>query len=246
MKPHNHDNPTNLVDECQDDPEARNLLRQAFDNTARWQEPFPGFWAHVKVHMNGKNLDGIVEIKHARDVKVSLPDEHVKQWVQNQLAMIAAHRVPRNFDDSDGKYVLTVEPEDAHPLGPKLLIHGDGFNSFYRIKEGRLTQINRTMSGGAFTINVEESFRTLEGRYLTTKYSVYFRSPDGKELKNVESITDSHVRIGSSDLPASRRIISFEDGNVLVNTLCLEGHQLFDQTSDSLSEPDGPVKEKVA
>ena len=37
--------------------------------------------------------------------------------------MMAVHRGPRSFEESDGKYSLTKE-EDGHPLGTKLNIHG--------------------------------------------------------------------------------------------------------------------------
>jgi hypothetical protein len=90
--------------------------------------------------------------------------------------MIAVHRGPRTFEESDGKYSLTME-EDGHPFGTKLIIHGS--NSFYRIKDNRITQINRKMAHPgmtpfAFTINVEESAVTQDQKNLTTKYSVYY------------------------------------------------------------------------
>jgi hypothetical protein len=43
----------------------------------------------------------------------------------------------------------------------------------------------------------------------------------------VESFTDSHVRVGSSDLPAARRIISYENGEVIVKTLTFKNHKLL-------------------
>jgi hypothetical protein len=120
--------------------------------------------------------------------------------------------------------------DDGHPLGVRLDIHGS--HSFYRLKNGRITQINRTMSHPnmapfAFTINVEESAVTQDKKYLTTKYTVYYFSPEDGKLKNVESFTDTHVRLGASDLPATRRIIAFENGGVVVKSLTLTGHQLL-------------------
>ena len=79
----------------------------------------------------------------------------------------------------------------------------------------------------AFTINVEESAVTQDKKNLTTKYTVYYFSPTEGKLNNVESFTDTHVRVGSSDLPASRRIIGFENGTVLVKSLTFSNHQLL-------------------
>jgi hypothetical protein len=212
-----------------DDPKAREALRLAFENTARWPQGFKGFTADLTVNINGKEFRGPLTVKGPREVLVQLSDGDVQKWVQEQLAMIAVHRGPRTFEESDGKYTLTME-EDGHPLGVRLDIHGS--HSFYRLKDNRITQINRTMSHPgmapfAFTINVEESAATQDKKHLTTKYTVYYFSPDDGKLKNVESFTDTHVRVGAADLPATRRIIAFENGSVSVKSLTLTGHQLL-------------------
>jgi hypothetical protein len=160
---------------------------------------------------------------------VQLGDEDVQKWAHDQLAMIAVHRGPRTFEDSDGKYTLTMK-DDGHPLGTRLDIHGS--HSFYRVKDDRITQINRTMShpgmaSFAFTINVEDSAVTQDNKNLTTKYTVYYFSPEDGKLKNVESFTDTHVRVGAADLPATRRIIAFENGTVIVKSLTLTQHHVL-------------------
>jgi hypothetical protein len=212
-----------------DDPNARELLRRAFDNTAQWPKDFRGFTADLTVNMNGKETSGLVMVKSPREVSVQLSDADVQKWAQEQLGMIAVHRGPRSFEESDGKYSLTME-EDGHPLGTKLVIHGS--HSFYRLKNDRITQINRKMAHPgmppfAFTINVEDSALTQDGKNLTTRYTVYYYSPTDGTLTNVESFTDSHVRIGSSDLPAIRRIISYENGEVTVKSLTFMNHKLL-------------------
>ncbi|HXX73704.1 MAG TPA: DUF3386 family protein [Nitrospiraceae bacterium] len=212
-----------------DDPHARDLLRRAFEKTARWQPDFKGFTADLTVNINGKETSGPVIVKGPREVSVQLSDGDVQKWAQEQLGMIAVHRGPRSFEESDGKYTLTAE-EDGHPLGTKLNIHGS--NSFYRLKNDRITQINRTMAHHgmapfAFTINVEESAVTQDHKNLTTKYTVYYYSPADGKLNNVESFTDTHVRVGASDLPATRRIISFENGQVIVKSLTFANHRLL-------------------
>src|SRR5688572_5683521 len=105
-----------------DDPKARELLRQAFEKTARWQKDFSGFTADLIVNVNGKETRGPVMVKSPREVSVQLGDADVQKWAQEQLGMIAVHRAPRTFEESDGKYSLTME-EDQHPFGTKLIIH---------------------------------------------------------------------------------------------------------------------------
>lgn len=212
-----------------DDPQARDLLRRAFEKTSRWQKDFKGFTADLTVNVNGKETSGPISVKGPREVSVQLGDSETQKWAQEQLGMIAVHRGPRSFEESDGKYALTME-EDGHPLGTKLNIHGS--NSFYRIKDNRITQINRKMAHPgmnpfAFTINVEESAITQDQKNLTTKYTVYYYSPTDGKLTNVESFTDTHVRVGSSDLPATRRIITYENGQVVVKNLTFKNHKLL-------------------
>ncbi len=212
-----------------DDPQARSLLRRAFDNTARWQPDFKGFVADLVVNVNGKETSGTVTVKSPREVTAQLGDAGIQKWAEEQLGMIAVHRGPRSFEESDGQYTLTLE-EDGHPFGPKLIIHGS--NSFYRIKDNRITQINRKMAHPgmapfAFTINVEESAVTQDQKNLTTRYTVYYYSPTDGKLNNVESFTDTHVRVGASDLPATRRIISYENGEVTVKSLTFTNHRLL-------------------
>jgi hypothetical protein len=212
-----------------DDPKAREALRRAFEKTARWPQGFKGFTADLTVNINGKEFRGPLTVKGPREVSVQLGDEDVQKWAHDQFAMIAVHRGPRTFEDSDGKYTLTMK-DDGHPLGTRLDIHGS--HSFYRVKDDRITQINRTMShpgmaSFAFTINVEESAVTQDNKNLTTKYTVYYFSPEDGKLKNVESFTDTHVRVGAADLPATRRIIAFENGTVIVKSLTLTQHHVL-------------------
>ena len=219
--------PTNTENSVADEPQARAILQRAFEGTARWQPDFKGFSADLTVNTNGHQVSGTVIVKGPREVTVQLPDETIQKWASEQIGMIAVHRAPRKFEESDGKHRLTLETGTDHPLGQRLNLHGDGMQSFYRIKDDRITQINRKMPHVAFTINVEESSTTLERTHLTTKYTVYYFAPQDGSLRNVESFTDTHVRVGSSDLPATRRIISYENGEVVVRTMTFRNHKLL-------------------
>lgn len=213
--------------DVQDDPKARELLQAAFAKTARWQPDFKGFQADLRVNVNGTETKGTVTVKGPRDVTVVIDNADLQTWAQNQIGMIAVHRGPRNFQESDGKHTLTLGGEENHPLGQRINIHGDGMGSWYRIKDNRITQINRNMPQAAFTINVEDSAITQDQQHLTTRYTVYYFSPKDRSLKNVDSFSDTHIRVGNSDLPATRRIISYEDGNVAARTLTFENHVML-------------------
>src|SRR5437773_1031529 len=103
--------------DAQDDPEARELLRRAFEKTARWPASFKGFAADLTVNIDGKEFNGSVTVKSAQDVVVSFPDADIQKWATGTIAMIAVHRGPRTFEQSDGKSVLTLDRSTPHPLG---------------------------------------------------------------------------------------------------------------------------------
>lgn len=210
-----------------DDPKARETLRRAFEKTARWQKDFAGFTADLTININGKETKGTVTVKGPREVTVQVPDADIQEWAQEQIGMIAVHRGPRTFEESDGKYALTLGDDHDHPFGPRLTIHGDGMGSFYRVKGDRITQINRRMPRIAFTINVEDSAVTQDQKNLTTRYTVYYYSPSDGKLTNVDSFTDTHIRVGASDLPATRRIITSENGEVIVKSLAFSNHRML-------------------
>lgn len=213
--------------DVKDDLKAREILQAAFNKTARWQPDFKGFQADLHINVNGKETKGTVTVKGPRDVTVTIDDTELQTWAQDQIGMIAVHRGPRNFQESDGKYTLTLGGEEHHPLGQRIIIHGDGMGSWYRVKDNRITQINRNMPRAAFTINVEESAVTQDQQHLTTRYTVYYFSPKDRSLKNVDSFSDTHIRVGASDLPATRRIISYENEEIVVRTLTFENHKML-------------------
>ncbi len=209
-----------------DDPKARQLLQHAFENTARWPHGFGGFTADLRINVNGEETTGTVTVKSSKDVDVALPDEDLRKWAQGQFSSIATHRGPRSFDESDGQYRLAFAGEEQHPQGPRIKL-GDAMGSSYRIKDDRITQINRKMPHVAFSINIEDSALTADKKYLTTRYTVYYYSPKDSSLTNVESFSDSHARVGHADLPSVRRIISYEKGEMVTRTITLENHRLL-------------------
>lgn len=216
-----------------DDPNARALLRRAFESTYRWKPDFKGFRARLAVREAGKQTEGDVLIELPETVKVALSDGDTQKWAEGQIGMMAVHRGHRTFEQSDGRHTLGLGEDDGHPLGRLLLIQGDGMNSRYRILGKHIRQINRSMGPMRFTINVEDAMTTADGTHLTTRYTVYYFQPtvyyfqpkDGS-IKQVDSISDFHAIVDDVYLPGTRRIISAEDGEVRVRLMEFTDHQL--------------------
>jgi Protein of unknown function (DUF3386) len=212
---------------AQDDPNARELLHRAFERTARWRADFSGFTAALTANDNGVEQRGTVKVTMPRTVEVTIADADLQQWAQQQLAMLAAHRAYRTFDQADGKYVLTLGPEEMHPLGRLINIHGDGMNSRYRVRDERICQIQRAMERVKFTINVEDSMTTHDGTVLTTRFTVYYFSPSTGQLTQVESFADDYTEVRGVVLPKARRVTFADNGEARVRELRLSAHALL-------------------
>ena len=179
------------------------------------------------LNINGEEQKCKVTVKGPKDIKISDVEEKAKSFLNENLSSIAMHRGPRSFEESDGKYKLIFGDDGSHPLGRKLVMGGDGMSSFYRIKDGRIQQINRQTPRFSFSINIEESKKNQDGKFLTRKYSVFYFNPETKGLKDVESYTDEYTRVGEADLPKMRRIINCEEGAISVSTMTLSNHELI-------------------
>ena len=211
----------------EDDASARKAMQEVFSNTARWPAGFGGFTADATANINGVEHKGTVTVKGPKEIATDISDEKAKGFLTENLASIAMHRGPRSFEESDGKYKLHFGDDGTHPLGRKLVMGGDGMSSFYRIKDGRIQQINRQTPRFSFSINIEESQKNQDGKFLTHKYSVFYFNPETKGLKDVESYTDEYTRVGEADLPEKRRIINCEEGAICVSTMTLSNHKLL-------------------
>ncbi len=210
----------------EDDPKARAAMEEVFGNTARWLAGFAGFTADVIVNINGNEEAGTVTAKNVKEIETTIQGEAAKTFLTENMTSIVSHRGPRSFAESDGKHKLSFGDEGTHPLGRIVSMGGDGMSSFYRIKDGRIQQINRKTPRMAFTINIEESVKNPDGKYLTHKYTVYYFNPESG-IKDVESYTDDYVRVGESDLPQYRRIINSEGGTIHVNSMTLSNHKIL-------------------
>ncbi|UCD10790.1 MAG: DUF3386 family protein [Nitrospinaceae bacterium] len=209
----------------EDDSGARAAMKEVFSNTARWPAGYGGFTADAVVNIDGQESQGQVTVKGPKDIETTLEDGPAKEFLTENLASIAMHRGPRSFEESDGKYKLVFGDDGLHPLGRKLVLGGDGMSSFYRVKDGRIQQINRATPRMSFSINIEESVKTVDDKYLTHKYTVYYFNPQDGALKDVESYTDDYTRVDGADLPQYRRVIHTAKGKVAVDSITLSNHK---------------------
>src|SRR3989475_9809522 len=93
--------PSQTPTDVKDDPKARELLRRAFEKTARWPADFNGFSADLTVNVGGKEVTGVVTGKPPQGGTGSLPDAEVQKWATGTISMNAVHRAHRAFHQPD-------------------------------------------------------------------------------------------------------------------------------------------------
>jgi hypothetical protein len=205
------------------DPQAVALFERALAARATW-ERFPGFTADVSGNVDGRAFSGKVTVAAGGDVALSLDENVVKPWVEEQLESIVNHRLP--LPKSDHAPTLRFgDREGANPLGRLLIFDGGQFASSYRVVNDRITVVNRHLGTQNMTITVLDDRLNAEGKQLPQAFTVqYWNAKDGS-LERTDSVSNRWVRVGSYDLPASVTVRSASKSGFSVRTIQLDHHK---------------------
>ncbi len=219
------------------DPAAHELLRGAHQVGYRFPDRFSGFRAALKFTNDQGSTSGTVEVNAPNQITLDLDTgEAARQWVLQEMASIVGHRWPASYEQQDGRYNLTLEPGE-HPLGQLIRFNDDRFSSAYRVREGRLSQINRGMGKMRFTIDILEHVQVGDGRIVPTNFTVtYWDTNDGR-LVRADAYTDRYVSVDGVYLPALRRVITATDDGLTVQEMVLTGHEILPEGSTAQEVP---------
>jgi len=168
--------------------EARDLFRAAYEHRYTWDANFPGYSADIELKQGDEVYNGHGCIKGDMTVEVSgIADEEVQQSVYTQLRDIVTHRKRSNFEKSHGNNNFTAgESDDNGNL--EILVQGDSMGSNYKIKNRNITQVSRVMGRMAFVIDTYDYLETPDGSGTFTRYiSDILDKPDSR--KYLDSIT---------------------------------------------------------
>ncbi len=210
------------------DPAAHALLRAAYDGTYRFPTGFAGFVAAVRFAQDETTASGALRVRSPREIEVEIPaDEATVGWVARELGSVAGHRWPTPYAESDGRWTLTLGPEDRHPLGRLVRFHDDPFDSSYRVRDGRITQINRRMGPVRFSITLQAHVQTDDGRVLPTAFSVVHWDTVQGRLNRADTYCDRYAPVDGVYLPVSRRVVTADDAGVTAREMALIDHALL-------------------
>lgn len=208
------------------DPEALALFEEAMSTRASWKG-FPGFTADIRAAVDGRRWSGKATVSAKGDVELTMEDESVTPWVQDQLESLVMHRFAR---PASGKApVVRFGDEDRdHPLGRLVLFEGGKFASSYRIKEKQLAVVNRNLGKTNMTITVLDNDKNKEGQYLPRSYTVQYWNAASGALQRSETVQDRWTRLGSWDLPVSHQMLTASGSGQSVKMFTLSNHRLLE------------------
>jgi hypothetical protein len=214
------------------DQSAHDALRQAHESGYRFPEGFNGFTAQVTVigTENGaiQRAAGTVSVAspHAIEVDISgVPD--LANWARQELGSMTGHRWPTPYEMADGRWTLTIEDETGSPLGRLVTVHGDPFQSAYRLRNGRISQVIRTMGATRFTITIQNHGVVEDGRVLPMEFTVNYWDTGHGRLTRSDAYTDRYAQVNDVWVPRSRRVVTATDAGLIARELELSAVTLL-------------------
>ncbi len=213
------------------DPAAVALFEDALAARAEWRD-FPGFEAKIAGNVSGRLFAGSVVLDATGKASFTDNDpshrEAVADWIEEQLASIALHRLARPQPPDQKKPVLRFAQEgEAHPFGPLLIFEGGRFASSYRVKDRQILVVNRNLGKQNMTITVLDNDLTKEGKALPRTYQVqYWDALTGKLLRT-ETFQNRWQRVRARALPAVNQVTVTSDAGMVVRSFTLAHHMLL-------------------
>jgi len=216
------------------DQAAHDALRTAHDGGYRFPEGFYGFTATVTVieDTGGTVRQGVGSaiVGGPRAIEVSLDAENdLAAWARGELGSMAGHRWPTPYEMADGRWTLSIEEETASPLGHLVSVHDDPFQSAYRLRDGRIAQVIRTMGDTRFTITIQAHAPTDDARVLPAAFTVSFWDSEATRMNRVDAYTDRYASVDGVWLPRSRRVVTATDLGFVARELTFEDVVVLDE-----------------
>jgi hypothetical protein len=203
---------------------ATELMRQAREARATWDDAFPGFTADLAVMADDQSIRGRVTVSAQGKVELEGPAGPALQWAKERLQSDIMHRkadaspftAEAEFAEEDGK----------NPLGRLIRIKDDKMSSSFRVREGQILEVNRTMRDTAFSIKVLVTEKNPEGKVLPSVFTVTYWDGQSRALQKVETYHVTSTRLGRYDLPGSTTQVISENKGAPVRRLVLSNHRL--------------------
>lgn len=218
----------------ENDPAAHELLRSAHRTSYRFPDQFSGFAATAAYSRDDSSAVGSVEVRGPRDIDVAIDvDVRESDWIRQELGSMAGHRWPTSYEAGDGRWSVTLGPDEQYPLGRLVEMHDDPFDSSYRILHQRIGQVNRRMGDTRFSITIQSHVEVANDQTLPCTFTVTFWDQGLDRMTRSSIYTDRYVAVDGIFLPGSRRVVSMDDEGPTARELTLTSHRLLDLVTDA-------------
>lgn len=217
-----------------DDPAARLLIKETHSRMYKWPAGFRGYRAQVVLNDEGRQWAGTVSLVPRKDTAVTLPgaDPALEEWVRERLWTQGMHLAYAPFEEGDGKYVLSFDPEEdpaiPHPRGRRVLLTGGRLESWYRILHHRYTQIGRLSPMTERRVNTIERYdEAPDGKQYSSHYVMTYFTLDGQSVIGMQSYVNEYTDVQGIWLPLRRRVSFGEQGLAKTRVIELSAHEVL-------------------
>jgi len=203
------------------DPVAWNALRDTRETRYYLPANCAGFSADLTINDNGQVSQAILnyDVGTGADLRITSGIAESKQpWALEMVLNMIGHRRRPAFEEKDGRFPITFAAEDNSPNGRGVLLN-DPARSSYRIRNGRVTEVDRTVGDHHFVISIMEELLAEQGRYLPRHFTVTYFDAQTDDVRRTETFTDEYKLIDGVWLPASRRVFKAEHGHVITRII---------------------------
>ena len=210
------------------DPQAYELLRHAQSLRESFPRDFIGFKAELVCNDNGKTATGTLDYTTAGGVKFEMTglSEATAAWLKQELSSLLMHRRAGDFAQGDGRHPLTLPADDHSPLGRQVLVN-DKLKSSYRIREnGQTAEVDRTMGPERIVITILETTATSPGKFMPRHFVMNAFDAKTSAMLRSQTYTEEFARVEGVWLPASRRIVTAEEGKLTARVITIRNAQL--------------------
>jgi hypothetical protein len=190
-----------------DDLHARRRLQCAQGMFQKWPEGFAGFSAAITCRQAQEYVAGEVRVFTAGRVELLLRPGPLSAWAESALGAISMARTPSFFKDGDGRFPITFEPEDEHPLGRGVRIHlgGRAWRAYRIDAKGRIRQQENAEPASRATATYDGFVRTCPGRVLPSHIQILEWDVVTQTLTQTAAIEDAYECREHVWLPVWRR-----------------------------------------
>lgn len=220
--------------------EAHAILKDAHGRSYRFPEGFPGFAADIAI-IQAKGdviarVSGTVAVSGPRAIQLDLDEnEELAAWARQEIASMAGHRWPTSYEETDGRYELTLGNDEDHPLGPELTFQNDPFKSAYRVVDGAISQVARSMGPMRFTITMQRHETAADGRSLPSEFTVSYWNTAENRLVRADGYRDRYAIVDGVSVPESRTVVTAEDGGFTTRRLLVSNVRLLTEPIETVA-----------